>query len=247
MFTALLDSLRQLLQPAEFRIPKPVWPEEWQVLLTRAATQVDTPTTPLAEDRAAAQETTANGPTAEDRSAIQLQRTEKEQTRLLADLATNLWRLRGRMVDPTTGTARDQVRREYRHVETMWDALTQSGIEVQDHTGARFEIGMALKVLTYQPVTGLSQERVRETIKPSIYQRGKPIQVGEVIVECPEKTNPEQSSPEQAETSQERASKHTGSASSPEVLNDATTGEHSSNTEIDTQKLETISNEIITK
>jgi hypothetical protein len=45
---------------------------------------------------------------------------------------------------------------------------------------------MSLKVLCFQPTPGLRRERVIETIKPTIYFKGKTIQMGEVIVGKPE-------------------------------------------------------------
>jgi len=45
---------------------------------------------------------------------------------------------------------------------------------------------MSLKVISFQPTPGLGRERVIETIKPTIYFKGKAIQMGEVIVGRPE-------------------------------------------------------------
>jgi hypothetical protein len=45
---------------------------------------------------------------------------------------------------------------------------------------------MSLKVVAFQPTPGIGRERVIETIKPTIYFKGKAIQMGEVIVGRPD-------------------------------------------------------------
>ena len=111
----------------------------------------------------------------------------EHDVRLLADIGTGLWRLRQKLVKPGTTQPLDEMRRPYRHLESVWDALAQAGEEIQDHTDKPFDSGMSLKVLSYQPTPGLGRERVIETIKPTIYFKGKLIQMGEVIVGIPEK------------------------------------------------------------
>src|SRR5205823_4748853 len=103
-----------------------------------------------------------------------------------ADVGTGLWRLRQKMVQPGTDRPLDEMRRAYRHLESIWDALVQAGVEILDHTGALFDSGMSLRVIAFQPTPGLGHEKVIETIKPTIYYAGQPIQVGEVIVETPD-------------------------------------------------------------
>lgn len=109
-----------------------------------------------------------------------------EHTRFLAELATGLWRLRQRMLQPGTGDPSEPMRWAYRHFEAVWDVLTQARIEVQDHTGAPFDPGMSLKVIAFQPTPGMDREIVTETIRPSVYYKGESIQMGEVIVGTPE-------------------------------------------------------------
>jgi hypothetical protein len=111
---------------------------------------------------------------------------DQEHTRFLAELGTCLWRLRESLARPRSGTPSEQMRWAYRHFESVWDVLMQAGVEVQDHTGALFDSGMALKVVAFQPTAGIERERVTETIRPSIYYKRGPIQMGEVIVATPE-------------------------------------------------------------
>lgn len=112
---------------------------------------------------------------------------DKARMRFLADLATGVWRLRQKMLEPGTDRPKEQFRREYRHLESVWDVLTQAGFEIQDHTGKPFDSGQALKVLSCQPKPGVIRERVQDTIKPTIYFKEQHIQIGEVIVETPDK------------------------------------------------------------
>ena len=72
-------------------------------------------------------------------------------------------------------------------MESTSDALRQGGIDIKDHTGEKYDGGMALHVITFQPAPGLSHEQVIETIKPTIYRENKIVQMGEVIVGVPEK------------------------------------------------------------
>ena len=68
----------------------------------------------------------------------------------------------------------------------MEDLFRQAGYEIQDHTGKRFEIGLDLSVVAYQPTAGIDRETVIETLRPSVYLRGVQIQRGEVVVGKPE-------------------------------------------------------------
>ena len=102
--------------------------------------------------------------------------------RALADLATGLWRARRRMLEPGGDEPRPEVRKEFRHVRSTWDTLADAGVKVQDHDGTRYDTGLALEVLTFQPTAGLEHEVVLDTIRPSVYVQGRTIQLGQVIV-----------------------------------------------------------------
>jgi hypothetical protein len=108
-----------------------------------------------------------------------------KERKLAIDVGTALWRLRQRMVDPETGQPPDESRKALRHVEAMWNALRDVGIEIQDHTHLPFRSGLALDVVAFQPIDGLSRDTVIETIRPSIYLNDQVIQVGQVVVGTP--------------------------------------------------------------
>jgi hypothetical protein len=152
----MLDDFRQFSFPGPFRIGPPEIPEQMQEALERLAQGKDLGAGPA------------------------------ESVKLLVSLATELFRLRQKMVKPGTSEPREEVRRAWRHAETMGELFQQAGYEVQDHTGKRFEIGLDLSVVAYQPTAGIDRETIIETIRPSIYHQGVQIQRGEVVVGKPE-------------------------------------------------------------
>jgi len=161
----LIGTIRQWVFPREFRIADSAWPAGLPELLRE-----------LAAARAAPEPPPAPRPSAQP------------EPRLLAEIGTGLWRLRQKMLQPGSDRPLDEMRRAYRHLESVWDALAQAGIEIRDHTGEPVPEGgiYALKVIAFQPTPGLARDRVLETIKPSIYANGEMIQMGEVIVGTPE-------------------------------------------------------------
>ena len=159
---SMLGGVRQLKYPLEFRIADPNWSDfpralEHIIRLLQSA--------PLEVEASS--------------------KKEEELLNLLVDVGTVMWRLQRRLT--VGGKVPEEFRRMSRDVESAWDALRQGGIEIKDHTGEKYDGGMALQVITFQPVAGLSQEEVIETIKPTIYHKEKLIRVGQVIVGVPEK------------------------------------------------------------
>lgn len=113
----------------------------------------------------------------------------ERHNQMLADVGTGLWRLRQKMQKPGTNQPLDEMRRAFRHLESVWDALAQAGIEIHDYNDRPFDEGLSLKVIAYQPTAGLARQRIIETIKPSIYASSEMIQLGEVIVGTPEEVS----------------------------------------------------------
>lgn len=160
-----IGSIRQLVYPKEFRIPAPTWPLELSSILQKLA---ELP-----------QQTGDSHPQNVDGAE------EESRMRFLAELGTGLWRLKQKMIERGTDRPREEMRRAYRHLESVWDTLVEAGVEIQDHTDAPIDSGMQLKVLAFQPTPGIERRRVLDTIKPSVYFRKKTIQIGEVIVATP--------------------------------------------------------------
>jgi hypothetical protein len=158
--------LRQALFPREFRIPKAQWSDGAIEQLERIAHLI------------------------RDQEHTKAQRKEPQlstdRKAFLAEVGTGLWRLRQKMTQPGTDKPLDEMRRAYRHFESVWDTLEKDGVKIYDHTGEDFDAGRTLTVLAYQPTEGLRRERVTETIKPTIYAGDDLVQLGEVIVGTPE-------------------------------------------------------------
>ena len=106
----------------------------------------------------------------------------------MADIATNTWKAKGKMLDSASGEVRDEMKRVYRHVEGVLETLREMGLEVKDHTGDAFDYGLPLNVVTAQPTQGITRESVIETIKPTIYWKQQIIQRGEVVIATPSST-----------------------------------------------------------
>jgi len=109
--------------------------------------------------------------------------------RLLADIATNLWRARNRKDVKELDSISDNIRKALRHYEAAWDLFINAGFEILDHTNEPYVEGSDLKVIAFQPMSGYGTETVAETIKPTIYFKNQKIQKGEVIVAMPIKDN----------------------------------------------------------
>jgi hypothetical protein len=120
----------------------------------------------------------ANG--VEHRMVLQLRPT------IWADMANAVWALQQKSRDPATSELKDEFRAVYRHVERLAECLTEIGIEAQNHTNQPFDSGQSLEVIAFQPTAGIAKEIVLETIRPSVYLKGRRIQVGQVIVATPQ-------------------------------------------------------------
>ncbi len=157
-----ISSFRQLLFPREFRINQSTWP-------TGLVADLD-----------------------EFVKNLSKRDTEGMSTTFISEVGTDLWRLRQKMLQPGTDQPLIEMRRAFRHLESLWEALAQAGVQILDHTGELVPEGgeYGLKVLAYQPKAGTTHNQVLETIKPTIYYHNKMIQMGEVIICEPEREEP---------------------------------------------------------
>lgn len=157
--------LRQRRHPAEFRIDAPVSP----VPVTVETVQRVEP-------------------------AENVQPTERPADLpddVVAAIATDVWRTRRKIGDGHDRDAPRTQRQAGRHLRAIWDRLAEAGVEIQEHEGAPFDVGMTLDVLAYQDDPDATKETVLETVRPSVYRAERCIQVGQVIVAVPEKGRPE--------------------------------------------------------
>lgn len=107
----------------------------------------------------------------------------------LAAIATNAWRARTKMVEEN-GEPREDSKRYLRHIESIWQALNDMGVTIEDPSGREYDPGFPLKVISYEPAKGIAHETITETLRPTVTWQSQLIQLGEVIVGVPQ-TEPE--------------------------------------------------------
>lgn len=116
-------------------------------------------------------------------------------TKLWDELGTRLWRAERQVHRLHQSEASENSERLLRRFEEIIETLHDHDIEILDHTGERYDTGLALKVLQYEPQGGITEEVVLETVKPSVRVKGV-LLPGEVIVASPRQSN--DTSPERA-------------------------------------------------
>lgn len=110
-------------------------------------------------------------------------------TPVLVELATGVWRLRGKLAANEPGDTDDSarlMRSLKRQLNSMADALHDAGVQVQDHTGEPFDAGQSVDVVAYSVSSGVGRETVVETITPTVYINGQITQRGQIVVAGPE-------------------------------------------------------------
>lgn len=153
------DSARQLMQPAPFRSAAP-----------------------RADDGPAASGTDAQTQNSKTASTDEQLRFA---LRTLATVATAVWRAKTKLDTESQGELPDGLRNVPRHIQAAWDALAAGRVQIDDPTGKPYVTGMAVSVLTFQPIDGIGSEIIHETIKPSVYFDNRLIQRADVIVARP--------------------------------------------------------------
>ena len=160
----MLENLRQLSYPKSFRIDDRGWPDLSELLVSLSNLLNSRAKQPVTDDN-----------------------KQGELLKLVGEIGTIIWRLQKRAtaeIDPS-----EKIRRVSRDIESANDILCQGDIEIKDHTGQIYDGGMRLRVIAFQPLSGLARDKIIDTIKPTIFFKGKMIRMGEVIVGTPEKEN----------------------------------------------------------
>lgn len=110
----------------------------------------------------------------------------REDIRTLADLGTNLWRARQRLLRLLDkGSLGADYKKILRPIESALENMGSIGVKVIDFTGRPYVQGMALNIVSSQPNSSLKADRIYETLKPTIYFREQFIQAGDVVIEGP--------------------------------------------------------------
>jgi hypothetical protein len=107
----------------------------------------------------------------------------------IVTIASNAWKAKSRLVD-SSGEVRDDMKRLYRNIEGILEALTEMTVEIKDRCGETFDYGLPDQVVATEIQEGLTKDKIIETIKPTIYWNGQIVQRGEVIIATPPHDKP---------------------------------------------------------
>ena len=105
----------------------------------------------------------------------------------VSSLAIEIWRLEKRVQKEKEDMAKGEPLGFSSIVDQMqriWDVFKKEEIEIHEHSGENYNDGLSLKVLHVEEMDGIpiGKMQIIETIKPSVYLKGKVIFPGEVIV-----------------------------------------------------------------
>jgi len=105
----------------------------------------------------------------------------------VSSLAIEIWRLEKRVQREKEDMAKGENSGFTSIVDQMQrikDVFKKQEIEICEHTGENYNDGLSLKVLHVEEMDGIpiGKMQIIETIKPSVYLKGKVIFLGEVIV-----------------------------------------------------------------
>lgn len=169
-------ALGQWRQPPEFRVPPPLLDPGQTAWIADVLAEID-----AAGASAAAAARTAPADAAGPGEAG----AAGAGSGALVGAATGIWRAL-RKLDQGAGSLSAADLRQIRlQVRAGRQALLDDGLEIQDHDGEPFDSGLSLEALVFQDRPDLTREVVLETVRPSVYFRGRRIQMGQVIVGRP--------------------------------------------------------------
>lgn len=101
---------------------------------------------------------------------------------LISTLSIELWRLDKRIENANNTQKLDSSIID--QIQRIRDIFRKQEIEIKPHTGDDYNDGMTIKALDFEEVDNIpaGKMKVIETVKPSIYFKGKIISHGEVLV-----------------------------------------------------------------
>lgn len=111
----------------------------------------------------------------------------KQLLKIIVELLVIFWRMEKRIdqLKNANTIESDNYYKIIRYLSNAQDVLSKNDFEISDHANEINTGGEAYKVIAYQPEESFTEERVIETIKPTIYFKNKILQRGEVIVGQP--------------------------------------------------------------
>lgn len=183
-------ALGQWRQPPEFRVPPPLLDPAQAAWVADVLEEVEAAEALAAAAAAAQSAVTAGAAGAAGIGTGGTARTDAADAEppgsgALVGAATGIWRAL-RKLDQGPGSLSPADLRQIRlQVRASRQALADDGLEIQEHDGEPFDSGLSLEALVFQDDAELTREVVLETVRPSVYFRGRRIQMGQVIVGRP--------------------------------------------------------------
>lgn len=182
-------ALGQWRQPPEFRVPPPLLDPAQAAWVADVLEEVEAAEALAAAAAAQSADTAgAEGPAAigtGGTARTDAADAEPPGSGALVGAATGIWRAL-RKLDQGPGSLSPADLRQIRlQVRASRQALADDGLEIQEHDGEPFDSGLSLEALVFQDDAELTREVVLETVRPSVYFRGRRIQMGQVIVGRP--------------------------------------------------------------
>lgn len=116
-----------------------------------------------------------------------IEKEDKTILNLFAEVCVGLWRSRNKLIDPGTNLPSNESPRALRSIETTLDHLKMNGFEIKDRINEPYVVGMIEKVIAWENTVGIDNEKIIETIKPTIIYKDQVLRVGEIIVGVPVK------------------------------------------------------------
>lgn len=104
---------------------------------------------------------------------------------VLAAIAVEAWRLKGRLARLKETLAAKEARPIESAVAKMEEALAGAGIQTEDPQGRPYHDGDPFEVLLFEPTPGLARPTVTQTVKPAVLVNGRLARRAEVVVGTP--------------------------------------------------------------
>lgn len=147
----------------------------------------------------------------------------REDAKFWSELGTRLWRAERQLhrLIESQSEAGAGLERMARRFEEIMETLEEYDIEILDHTGEKYDAGLSLKVLQFEPQNGISHEVITETVKPSLRLKGVLVS-GEVIVATPREEPEPLNESEPSEESHEASTPESESALENSTIEDHT-------------------------
>jgi hypothetical protein len=164
------ENLRQLRQPSEFRIDEITIPRGVKLDCATDASELCAAFETFQKTSTGKKsDTSSEGPAVSDF--------------VLFNLCTEIWRLKKKVASEQHKGVLNESQIP-RYIERIDMALESANLLIHDHSGERYLPGQAVKVISVQQCEDIpvGEERIIETIKPTIYRNGIVVKQGEVVI-----------------------------------------------------------------